>query len=62
MSEKTVRRDAKFSEEVDKIGELLGDEAKEAILSGKANVAKKDVEKISKIADEDPESSDLRFE
>ncbi len=34
IDEKTVRRDAEFSKSVDKVSEELGNDAKDAILSG----------------------------
>ncbi len=37
IDEKTVRRDAEFSKSVDKIANEIGENAKEAILSGQAN-------------------------
>jgi len=51
----TVRNDAQFSLAVDKVAEEVGEEAKRAILSGKANIPKKDVEKLIEIKQEAPE-------
>lgn len=55
VSERTVIRDEQFSQAVDKVAEEVGEEAKRAILSGKANVPKKDVEKLIEIKQEAPE-------
>jgi len=46
VSHMTIKRDAEFSQAVDKIAEEIGKEAKDAILTGKANVPKKDVERV----------------
>jgi len=37
----TIRNDAQFSQAVDKVAEEVGEEAKRAILSGKANIPKR---------------------
>jgi len=55
VAEKTVRNDAEFSKSVDKVAEEVGEEAKRAILSGQANIPKKDVEKLIEIKEEAPE-------
>ena len=55
VSKNTVKRDAEFSAAVDKVATEVGEEAKRAILSGKANVPKKDVEKLIEIKQEAPE-------
>jgi len=52
---RTVRNDAEFSQAVDKVAEEVGEEAKRAILSGQANIPKKDVEKLIEIKQEAPE-------
>lgn len=46
VTDKTIKRDAQFSQAVDKIAAEIGEEAKHAILTGRANVPKKDVEKL----------------
>ncbi len=55
VSHMTVKRDAQFSQAVDKVAEEVGEEAKRAILSGQANIPKKDVEKLIEIKQEAPE-------
>lgn len=55
VDEKTIRRDAEFSKVVDKITEEVGEEAKRAILSGQANIPKKDIEKLIEIKQKAPE-------
>ena len=55
VSHMTVKRDAEFSKVVDKVAEEVGEEAKRAILSGQANIPKKDVEKLIEIKQEAPE-------
>ena len=55
VSHMTVKRDAQFSQAVDKVAEEVGEEAKRAILSGQANIPKKDVEKLIEIKEEAPE-------
>lgn len=55
VDEKTIRRDAEFSNAVDKVATELGEEVKTAILSGEASVPKKDVEKLIEIKTEAPE-------
>lgn len=45
VGKNTIIRDAEFSKVVDKVAEEIGKEAKDAILTGKANVPKKDVER-----------------
>jgi len=55
INESTVRRDEVFSRSVDKVAEEVGEEAKRAILSGQANIPKKDVEKLIEIKQVAPE-------
>lgn len=55
IDEKTVRRDADFSEAVDKVAAEVGEEAKNAILTGKVNIPKKDVEKLIEVKQKAPE-------
>lgn len=55
VSKDTVKRDEQFSQAVDKVAEEVGEEAKRAILSGQANIPKKDVEKLIEIKQEAPE-------
>jgi len=55
VAERTVRDDAEFSKVVDKITEEIGEEARHAILSGQANIPKKDVEKLIEVKREAPE-------
>jgi len=55
VAKNTIIRDAEFSAAVDKVATEVGEEAKRAILSGKANVPKKDVEKLIEIKQEAPE-------
>jgi len=52
---RTVKNDALFSRSVDKVAEEVGEEAKRAILSGKANIPKKDVEKLIEIKQKAPD-------
>lgn len=47
VSEKTIRRDAKFAKAVDEIEKTVGAEAKAAVLSGKSGLSKKDVVAIA---------------
>jgi len=55
VSEKTVRNDEQFSKAVDKVAEEVGEEAKRAILSGKANIPKFKVEKLIEVKQEVPD-------
>jgi N6-adenosine-specific RNA methylase IME4 len=55
VSKNTIERDAKFSKAIDKVEQEAGSDLKEAILSGKANIPKKDVEDIIKIKQEAPD-------
>jgi len=55
VSHMTVKRDAEFSKAVDKVAEEVGEEAKRAILSGKANIPKFKVEKLIEVKQEVPE-------
>lgn len=54
VSYATVFRDAEFSRAVDKIAKEIGEEAKHAILTGRANVPKKDVEKLIEVKEKAP--------
>jgi len=55
VSHMTVKRDAEFSAAVDKVATEVGEEAKRAILSGKANIPKFKVEKLIEVKQEVPE-------
>ena len=55
VGKNTIIRDAEFSKAVDKIAEEIGKEAKDAILTGKANVPKKDVEILLELKQKAPE-------
>jgi len=55
VSHMTVKRDAEFSKAVDKVAEEVGEEAKRAILSGKANIPKFKVEKLIEVKQEVPD-------
>jgi len=55
VTDKTIKRDAQFSQAVDKVAAEVGEEAKHAILTGKANIPKKDVEKLIEIKQKAPE-------
>lgn len=55
VSEKTIRNDAEFSKAVDRVEAEAGIDIKEAILSGRANVPKKNVEDVIKVKREAPE-------
>jgi len=55
LSEKTIRNDAAFSRAVDKVAEEIGEEAKHAILTGKANIPKQDVETLIEVKQKAPE-------
>ena len=55
VSHMTVKRDAQFSQAVDKVAEEVGEEAKRAILSGKANIPKFKVEKLIEVKQEVPD-------
>lgn len=55
VSKNTITRDAEFSKAVDKVAAEIGEEAKHAILTGKANIPKKDVEKLIEIKQKAPE-------
>lgn len=55
VSKNTITRDAEFSKAVDKVAAEIGEEAKDAILTGKANVPKKDVEKLIEVKEKAPE-------
>jgi len=54
VSEKTIRNDEQFSRAVDKVASEVGDDAKQAILSGKASVPKERVEQLIDINLEAP--------
>jgi len=55
VGQATIRRDAEFSAAVDKVAQEIGEEAKHAILTGRANIPKKDVEKLIEIKQKAPE-------
>jgi len=55
VSERTIRNDATFATAVDKVAEVIGEDAKIGILSGVANVPKKDVLELIDIHKEAPE-------
>lgn len=55
VSRHTIQRDADFSEAVDKVAAEVGEEAKRAILSGKANIPKFKVEKLIEVKQEVPD-------
>lgn len=55
VSKNTIIRDEQFSKAVDKVVDEIGTEARKAILSGQANVPKKDVEKLIEVKQEAPE-------
>jgi len=55
VDEKTIRRDADFSEAVDKVAAEVGEEVKNAILTGKVNIPKKDVETLIEVKQKAPE-------
>jgi len=55
VNQATVRRDAEFSVAVDKVAAKLGEDAKQAILSGQANIPKREVETLLEIKQEAPE-------
>jgi len=55
----TVRRDAEFANAVDKVADEVGEEAKNAILSGQAKIPKKDVEELIEIKQKAPELIEL---
>lgn len=58
VSKNTVKRDAEFSKAVDRVANEIGEDAKTAILLGKADVTKKDVDKLIEIKQETPELID----
>ena len=55
VSKNTITRDAEFSQAVDKVAAEMGEEAKHAILTGRANVPKKDVGKLIEVKEKAPE-------
>ena len=55
VSEKTIRRDAKYADSLEEIATNVGDEARTAILGGEAKLSKKDVEVIADVAKKDPD-------
>jgi len=55
VSKNTIKRDEQFSKAVDKVAIEIGDEAKKAILLGKAGVPKERVEQLIEIKQEAPE-------
>lgn len=55
VSERTIIRDEQFSKAVDKVADEIGDEARNAILSGQAKVPKERVEQLVEINQEAPE-------
>jgi hypothetical protein len=52
VDERTIRRDAQFTGWVDAVARNLGEEAKEQILSGEADLARKDLERIATLGAE----------
>lgn len=55
VSKNTITRDAEFSKAVDKVAAEIGEEAKHAILTGKANIPKQDVETLIEVKQKAPE-------
>ena len=55
VSHMTIKRDEQFSKAVDKVANEIGEEAKQAILLGKAGVPKERVEQLIEIKHEAPE-------
>ena len=55
VSERTIIRDEQFSKAVDKVANEIGEEAKQAILLGKAGIPKERVEQLIEIKHEAPE-------
>ena len=55
VSEKTIRRDAKYADSLEAIATHVGDEARTVILDGEAKLSKKDVEVIADVAKQNPE-------
>lgn len=55
VSKATIERDADFSRAVDKVATEIGEEAKNAILTGKVNIPKKDIEKLIEVKQKAPE-------
>ena len=52
---RTIKRDEQFSKAVDKVADEIGDEARNAILSGQAKVPKESVEQLVDIKQKAPE-------
>ena len=52
---RTIKRDEQFSKAVDKVADEIGEEAKQAILSGQAKVPKESVEQLIEIKQVAPE-------
>jgi N6-adenosine-specific RNA methylase IME4 len=57
VGEATIVRDGEFAAAVDKVAEIGGDEARKAILSRGATVARKEVKKIAQVAKKEPEKA-----
>ena len=55
VSHMTIKRDEQFSKAVDKVANEIGEEAKQAILLGKAGIPKERVEQLIEIKHEAPE-------
>ena len=55
VSEKTIRRDAKYADNLEEIATHIGDEARTAILGRETKLSKKDVEAIADLAKTDPD-------
>jgi N6-adenosine-specific RNA methylase IME4 len=55
VSKNTIIRDEEYSDAIDRVAEEVGNDARDAILSGQASVPKKDVDELIKIKREAPE-------
>ena len=62
VSEKTIRRDGKYADNLEEIATHVGDEARTAILGGETKLSKKDVEEIADIAKKDPDQVKEAFQ
>ena len=55
VTARTVKRDGEFSKSVDEIGEVIGADAKNKILSGESGVSQKDMPLLARAVNEKPE-------
>jgi protein gp37 len=57
VDESTIRRNAKFAQNVDAIASAAGDDAKDAILRGDVKITRQEVQKVAEIAKAQPQAA-----